>query len=85
MCVCKIPGVSKKKKYGVENYIISRIVQYINVIIILRHGNYNFHLGVCKISLQYDKCNWYERNDGSKGTWMIKYACKFEFDSLSPV
>ena len=37
---------------------------------ILRHGVYNFQLGVCKV-LSYD----HEKNDGSKWTWMIKYAC----------
>ena len=50
----EVPSVSKK--YGVENYNILQMVQYINVIF-LRNGNYNFHLGVCTISIQYVKGN----------------------------
>ena len=42
----------KKKKDGVANYqyfMNSAIYQCD----ILRHGKYNFHLGVCKVSIQH--------------------------------
>ena len=58
-----------KKKYGVENCNILRMVQYINVII-LKIGTYNVYLGVWKVSIQYIKRNYsydFERNDESKG------------------
>ncbi len=44
----------------------------------LRHNKYNFQLGVCKWSIQYVNgylCYHRERDDGSKWTWMIEYAC----------
>ena len=44
-----------QKKYGLENYNILRMVQY--QCNILRHGNYNFHLSVCNVSIQYLKVN----------------------------
>ena len=62
------------KKYGVGNCNNLRMVQYINVIF-LRHGNYNCYLGVCKVSIQYVKSYDRERNDGSKGSWMIIRLC----------
>ena len=34
------------EKYGIENYNIWQMVEYINIIF-LRHGNYIFYLGVC--------------------------------------
>ncbi len=52
-------------------------MQYINVNI-LRRGNNNFYLGMCKVSNQYDKDNLsygHKTNDGSKETWMITYVC----------
>ena len=77
-----ILGVSKK--YGVENCFMNASIYQCNI---LRHGNYNIYLCVCKVANQYVKGNSsydYERNDGSTGTWMIKYACcvNLLFDSL---
>ncbi len=57
---------------------------------ILRHDKYNLHLDVSEVSISYVKGNLSyerERNDGSNGTWMIKYGCveicRFTSDILS--
>ncbi len=58
-----MPGVSKKKK-------VTIVYEWCNIInVIFWHGNYNFHLAVCKVSIQYFKGNYsYDcvKNGGSK-------------------
>ena len=69
--------VSKKIRCWKWQYFTNGTIYQCNI---LQHGNYDFYLGVCKVSIQYVKSNWTydrERNDGSKGSWMIKYACVY--------
>ncbi len=60
--------VSQNQKSTMLKIAILRIMQYINVNI-LSHGTYNFHLDVCKVSIQY----------------VIRLCINLAFDSLSPV
>ncbi len=71
----KVPGVSKTVWCRKLQYFTNGAIYHCDI---LRHGTYNFHLCMGKISIQYIKGNYsydHEKNGGSKWTWIIKYAC----------
>ena len=64
-----IPGVSKKVRCRKLQYFSNIALYQCNI---LTHCTCNFHLDVCKVSIQYVKGNLsydHERNDVSKWTW----------------
>ncbi len=70
-----IPGPGVQKKYRVAIFY-----KWCNISI-LRHGKYNFNLGVCKVPIQYVKGNhkaMTARGMGQKGLgWKDMRVCKF--------